>query len=229
MRKAVIALVALAVLGWLFWRTVQSSLAEPYVVDAGMVAEWTLACVGRCSRAPAARAAAVGPASGRAVPADLQSHHGVDDLADRGGDAARAARRVPRRARERAGAAGRAAGRRGGGRVGRRAGAGVHRRRPARGLGHHPAALLRDLRRARDRRFRQALARRYAEAGGTAAFEPTGFRSWCPSPPPTRTSRVGGRWTSAPSPTAWLRWSPGSGGSPGHVRNARRTSVTTPR
>ncbi len=46
MRKAGIALVALAVLGWLFWRTVQSSLAEPYVVDAGMVAEWTLALRG---------------------------------------------------------------------------------------------------------------------------------------------------------------------------------------
>lgn len=42
MRKAVIAAVALAVLGWLFWRTVQSSLAEPYVIDAGLVAEWTL-------------------------------------------------------------------------------------------------------------------------------------------------------------------------------------------
>ena len=46
MRKAVIALVALAVLGWLFWRTVQSSLAEPYVIDAVMVSEWTLALRG---------------------------------------------------------------------------------------------------------------------------------------------------------------------------------------
>jgi hypothetical protein len=46
MRKAGIAVVLLAVLGWLFWRTVQSSLAEPYVVDAGMVAEWTLALRG---------------------------------------------------------------------------------------------------------------------------------------------------------------------------------------
>lgn len=46
MRKAGIALVALAVLGWLFWQTVQSSLAEPYLVDAGMVAEWTLALRG---------------------------------------------------------------------------------------------------------------------------------------------------------------------------------------
>lgn len=47
MRKAVIAIVALAVLGWLFWRTVQSSLAEPYVIDAGLVAEWDLALRGR--------------------------------------------------------------------------------------------------------------------------------------------------------------------------------------
>ena len=46
MRKALIAIVALAVLGWLFWRTVQSSLAEPYVIDAVMVSEWTLALRG---------------------------------------------------------------------------------------------------------------------------------------------------------------------------------------
>lgn len=46
MRKAGIALVALAVLGWLFWRTVQSSLAEPYVIDARFVSEWTLALSG---------------------------------------------------------------------------------------------------------------------------------------------------------------------------------------
>ena len=46
MRKAVIALVALAVLGWLFWQTVQSSLAEPYVIEADMVSEWTLALRG---------------------------------------------------------------------------------------------------------------------------------------------------------------------------------------
>ena len=46
MRKAGIALVALAVLGWLFWRTVQSSLAEPYVIDTGLVSEWTLALRG---------------------------------------------------------------------------------------------------------------------------------------------------------------------------------------
>ena len=52
MRKAGIALVALAVLGWLFWRTVQSSLAEPYVVDAGMVAEWTLALRGPLQPGP---------------------------------------------------------------------------------------------------------------------------------------------------------------------------------
>ena len=47
MRKAAIVIVALAVLGWLFWRTVQSSLAEPYVIDAGLVAEWDLALRGR--------------------------------------------------------------------------------------------------------------------------------------------------------------------------------------
>lgn len=52
MRRAGIALVSLAVLGWLFWRTVQSSLAEPYVVDAGMVAEWTLALRGPMQPGP---------------------------------------------------------------------------------------------------------------------------------------------------------------------------------
>lgn len=52
MRKAGIALVALAVLGWLFWRTVQSSLAEPYVVDTGMVVEWTLALRGPLQPGP---------------------------------------------------------------------------------------------------------------------------------------------------------------------------------
>ena len=46
MRKAVIALAALAVLGGLFWWTVQSSLAEPYVVDAGLVSEWNVALRG---------------------------------------------------------------------------------------------------------------------------------------------------------------------------------------
>ncbi len=46
MRKAVIALAALAVLGGLFWWTVQSSLAEPYAVDAGLVSDWTLAMPG---------------------------------------------------------------------------------------------------------------------------------------------------------------------------------------
>ena len=43
MRKAGIAVVALALLGWLFWRSVQSTLAEPYVVDAALVSEWMLA------------------------------------------------------------------------------------------------------------------------------------------------------------------------------------------
>ena len=43
MRKAAIAVVALALLGWLFWRSVQSTLAEPYTVDAALVSEWMLA------------------------------------------------------------------------------------------------------------------------------------------------------------------------------------------
>ena len=43
MRKTVIAIVALAVLGWLFWQTVQSSLTEAYAVDADLASEWTLA------------------------------------------------------------------------------------------------------------------------------------------------------------------------------------------
>ena len=46
MRKAAICIAALAALGWLFWQTVQSSLAEPYVIDAGLVSEWTLALRG---------------------------------------------------------------------------------------------------------------------------------------------------------------------------------------
>ena len=46
MRKAAIAIVALPVLGWLFWWTVQSSLAEPYVIDVALVSEWTLALRG---------------------------------------------------------------------------------------------------------------------------------------------------------------------------------------
>lgn len=52
MRKAGIAVLALAVLGWLFWRTVQSSLAEPYVIDAGFVSEWTLALRGPADPGP---------------------------------------------------------------------------------------------------------------------------------------------------------------------------------
>ena len=50
MRKAGIALLALAVLGWLFWRTVQSSLAEPYVIDSGLVSEWNLVLRGPMHR-----------------------------------------------------------------------------------------------------------------------------------------------------------------------------------
>ena len=43
MRKAGLAVVVLALLGWLFWRSVQSTLAEPYVVDPALVSEWVLA------------------------------------------------------------------------------------------------------------------------------------------------------------------------------------------
>ena len=46
MKKAVIVIVALGVLGGLFWWTVQSSLTEPYLVDAGLVSEWNLALSG---------------------------------------------------------------------------------------------------------------------------------------------------------------------------------------
>lgn len=46
MRRILITLVVLPVLGWLFWRTVESTLAEPYVVDAALVSEWTLALRG---------------------------------------------------------------------------------------------------------------------------------------------------------------------------------------
>jgi hypothetical protein len=43
MRKAGLAVVVLALLGWLFWRSVQSTLAEPYAVDSALVSEWMLA------------------------------------------------------------------------------------------------------------------------------------------------------------------------------------------
>ena len=43
LRKVGVAAVLLVVLGWLFWQTVQDSLSEPYVVDPGLVAEWRLA------------------------------------------------------------------------------------------------------------------------------------------------------------------------------------------
>ena len=52
MRKAGFAVVALALLGWLFWRTVQSSLAEPYGIDAGLVEEWTVALRGPLQPGP---------------------------------------------------------------------------------------------------------------------------------------------------------------------------------
>ena len=52
MRKAGIAVVALALLGWLFWRSVQSTLAEPYVIEAGLVSEWMLALRGPAQPGP---------------------------------------------------------------------------------------------------------------------------------------------------------------------------------
>jgi len=38
----VIAVLVLFVLGWLFWRSVQSSLSEPYVVKNELVSQWRL-------------------------------------------------------------------------------------------------------------------------------------------------------------------------------------------
>ena len=42
-RKVGVVAVLLVVLGWLFWQTVQDSLSEPYVIDLDLVAEWRLA------------------------------------------------------------------------------------------------------------------------------------------------------------------------------------------
>ena len=42
MKKALIAVVALLALSWLFWRSVQSSLSEPYVVRSELVSQWRL-------------------------------------------------------------------------------------------------------------------------------------------------------------------------------------------
>ena len=176
MRKAGIALVALAVLGWLFWRTVQSSLAEPYVVDAGMVAEWTLALRGPMQ--PGAGLLVLQPSDQlraelfqqifnrtmesmtsptvAAMPLVLHAEYrdalgsvlappDVLQVAEESGVAAAAPAPVC---------------------IGvvPRAGAGT------------PRQLYYAIFDAPEvGRFRQALARRYAEAGGTAAFEPDGF------------------------------------------------------
>ena len=43
MKKIVIAVLLLVVLGWLFWGSVQSSLSEPYVVKNEFVSQWRLA------------------------------------------------------------------------------------------------------------------------------------------------------------------------------------------
>lgn len=176
MRKAGIALVALAVLGWLFWRTVQSSLAEPYVVDAGMVAEWTLALRGPMQ--PGAGLLVLQPSDQlraelfqqifnrtmesmtsptvAAMPLVLHAEYrdalgsvlappDVLQVAEESGAAAAAPTPVC---------------------IGvvRREGAGTTRQL------YYAIFDAPDV-----GRFRQALARRYAEAGGTGAFEPDGF------------------------------------------------------
>ena len=46
LRKVGVVVVLLVGLGWLFWQTVQDSLSEPYVIDPGLVAEWRLALRG---------------------------------------------------------------------------------------------------------------------------------------------------------------------------------------
>ena len=43
LRKVGVVAVLLVVLGWLFWQTVQDTLSEPYVIEPGLVAEWRLA------------------------------------------------------------------------------------------------------------------------------------------------------------------------------------------
>src|SRR4249920_3336353 len=42
LRKAAIAVVVLAVLGWLFLKTVRDTNAEPYVIDRAELSGWTL-------------------------------------------------------------------------------------------------------------------------------------------------------------------------------------------
>lgn len=46
LRKAGVVALLLIVLGWLFWQTVQDSLSEPFVIEPGLVAEWRLALRG---------------------------------------------------------------------------------------------------------------------------------------------------------------------------------------
>lgn len=176
MRKAGIALVALAVLGWLFWRTVQSSLAEPYVVDAGMVAEWTLALrgpmqpgVGLLVLQPSDQLRAelfqqifnrtmesMTSPTVAAMPLVLHAEYrdalgsvlappDVLQVAEEAGVSAAAPTPVC---------------------------IGVVRRE---GSGTTRQLYYAIFDAPEIGRFRQALARRYAEAGGTAAFEPDGF------------------------------------------------------
>ncbi len=176
MRKVGIALVALAVLGWLFWRTVQSSLAEPYVIDAGMVAEWTLALRGPMQ--PGAGLLVLQPSdqlraelfqqifnrtmesmtspTAAAMPLVLHAEYrdalgsvlappDVLQVAEESGVSAAAPAPVC---------------------------IGVVRRE---GSGTTRQLYYAIFDAPEVGRFRQALARRYAEAGGTAAFEPVGF------------------------------------------------------
>ena len=176
MRKALIAIVALAVLGWLFWRTVQSSLAEPYVIDAGLVAEWDLAL--RSRMAPDAGLLVLEPSdqlraelfqqifartmesmmspATAAIPLVLEAEYreslgsalspqDLVQVAEESGLSAITPAPVC---------------------IGvvRGAGAGSTRQLYY-AIFEAPEVA----------RFREALARRYAEAGGTAAFEPDGF------------------------------------------------------
>ncbi len=176
MRKALIAIVALATLGWLFWRTVQSSLAEPYVIDARLVSEWTLALRGPMQ--PGAGLLVLLPSdqlraelfqqiftrtmesmtspSVSALPLVLHSEY-RDALG-----------RVltPPDVLETAAAAGVSAA------VPSPVCIGVVRREGAGTTRQLYYALFRA---PEVGRFRVALARRYVEAGGTGAFEPEGF------------------------------------------------------
>ena len=222
MRKAVIALAGLAVLGWLFWQTVQSSLTEAYAVDAGLASEWNLALRDRPERGAGllvleasdqlraelfqqiftrTMESFMSPA-GATVPLVLNAEYreslgsvlSPQDLLQVA-EASGLSDTVPAPVC-----------------------IGV-----VRGEG---AASTRQLYYALFEapeidRFRQALARRYAEAAGRRRSSRTGSRWSCHSPHPTETSRAGGRSTSAPPPTAKPSLSCSSGTA--HRTDARST------